>query len=162
MTVGMTPANREALISALSTLAEKIEANPPPIIGSDIFVRAAPGAGAIGSSISVTAGVGAGSLIGQRISVVAQPGQSAIGQRITVVAGDGQASAPPRGAASRQEILDAVTQLREAAKVLTSSSGSQGWINGILETVSKWGSAALSGAVSGATSAAMRFYLTGG
>ncbi|WP_291422865.1 hypothetical protein [Acidocella sp.] len=162
MTSGITPANRDALIEALSTLANEIEANPPPIIGSDIFVQGAPGAEVIGSSISVTAGQGAGGGVGQRISVVAQPGQSAIGQRITVVAGDGPVSAPPPGAGSRQEINDAVAQLRDAACVLASSSASEGWIRSIVDGVSKWGSVALSGAVSGASNAVVRFYLTGG
>lgn len=161
MTSGMTPANRDTLIEALSILANEIEANPPPIIGSNIFVQGAPGARVIGSSISVTAGPGAGGGVGQRISVVAQPGQSVIGQRITVVAGDGPMSVPPRGAGSRQEINDTATQLREAARVLASSSASEGWIKGILGAVSNWGSAALSGAVSGASNAVVRFYLTG-
>lgn len=162
MSEGMTPHNRGALADALSALAAEIEAHPPLIVGSDIFVHAAPGARAIGSSISVTVGPGAGSSVGQRISVVAQPGQSVIGQRITVVAGGGPIQAPSPGASSQEEINSTVIQLRDAAKALASSSASEGWIRGILTTVSRWGSSALSGAVSGASNAAMRFYLTGG
>jgi len=161
MTEGMTPANRSALISALVALADEIMANPPLIIGSDISVQAAPGASATGLAISVTAGPGAGSGVGQRIHIVAQPGQSVIGQRITLGVGAGQTPAPPAGARSQQEISDTVTQLRDAAQALASSPASESWIKGILRTISAWGSAALSGAVSGASNAATRFYLTG-
>ena len=160
MTDGATLVDRHTLIKALSTLADAIEANPPLIVGSDIFVQAALGAHAVGSHISVTAGAGAGSGVGQRISVVAKPGQSVIWQRITVVVGDVPPSAPSPGASSQQEVDNAVAQLRDAARVLASTSASQGWINGVLSTVSKWGAQALSDAISGASNAVMTFYLT--
>lgn len=153
--------NRGALIHALLTMAETIEGNPPPIVGSDIFVHAAPGARAIGSSISVTAGPGAGSGVGQRVSVVAQSGQTVIGQRITVVVGGDPVQPPPSGASSQEDISHVVVQLREAANVLSSTDASRGWIEGLLDKVSKWGSPALSGAVSGASNALARFFLTG-
>jgi len=160
VTACMTPENRSALIGALVDLADQIEANPPVIIGSDIFVQGAPGARAVGSHISITSGDGRGSGVGQRISVVAQPGQSVIGQRITVVASGGPIPVTPTGAGSRKEIDDAVKQLREAAEALKSSSASGTWIESILSTVSNWGSSALSGAISGASNAVVRFYLT--
>jgi hypothetical protein len=155
---------RQALIAALTDLAASIEKNPPPIVGSDIFVHAAGGGHAVGSSISVTAGPGSGSGTGQRISVVAnRPGQTVIGQRIVVVAGGdaGSVVPPPAGAQSVQEVDDTVQQLRDAAKALETSPASQSWIKGILAGAEKWGSAALSGAISGATNAATRFYLAG-
>lgn len=156
-----TQDRRQALIDALTSLADKIETSPPPVIGSDIFVRAGPGASAIGSSISVVAGGGGAGGVGQRISVVAQPGQSVIGQRITMVVGDGPTQAPPAGASSQSEIAEVVAELRDAAKVLASSSGSETWVKGILKKATAWGSAALTGAISGASNAAMKFYLTG-
>jgi hypothetical protein len=162
MSTGMTSENRQALIDALNLLAAAIEANPPPIIGSDIFVQAGPGASAVGSSISVTAGRPGSSGVGQRISVVAGPGQSVIGQRVTVIAGgDGAVRAPAPGAGSPDEVSDAISQLRDAAQTLASSPASKGWIESTLNKVSGWGSSALSGAISGASNAAMRFYLTG-
>lgn len=165
MSDGMTNENRAALIGALKALAGAIEQNPPAIVGSDIFVHAAGGGHAVGSSISVTAGPGSGTGVGQRIEVVAnKPGQTVIGQRITVVAGGpaGQVARPPAGASSQQEIDDAVQQLKDAAAALESSPASKGWIDGILTKVGKWGSPVLSGAISGATNAATRFYLGAG
>jgi hypothetical protein len=161
MANGMTQENRRALIDALLDLATEIEKSPPLIIGSDIFVQASHNSRVVGSSISVDAGSEGGSGVGQRVSVVAQPGQSVIGQRITVVARAGASQAPPSGALSEGEIIDAVAQLKEAASALVSSPASEGWIGGMLKKVASWGSAALSGAISGATNAATRFYLTG-
>lgn len=161
MTDDKNDQNRRALITALNNLASSIEASPPPIIGNDIFVHATGGGSAIGSSVSVTAGPGGGSSVGQRISVVAnRPGQSVIGQRIVVVAGGApqQVAALPSGAKSSEEIDDTIRQLREAAKALESSPASESWIKGVLATAEKWGSAALSGAISGASNAAARFY----
>ena len=158
---GMTPENRASLIAALSSLADGIEANPPTIIGNDIFLHAAPGANAIGSHISVNVGPNAGRSVGQRISVVAQPGQSVIGQRITLVSGNGPVQPHASGASSQEKIHQAIAQLRDAATALASSPASEGWIKSILNTVTAWGGPALNAVIEGASGALTRFYLTG-
>jgi hypothetical protein len=158
----MDAETRIDLIKSLEILASEIEKSPPPIIGSDIFVQTSNGGSAIGSSISITAGSGANSMIGERITVVAnKPGQTVIGKRITMVAGDGPAVAPPSGASSAAEIDATVQQLIEAANTLRKTDASKGWIQSLLDKASSWGTPALSGAISGASNALVRFYFTG-
>jgi len=147
----------------LNDLASEIEKFPPAIIGSDIFVHSSNGGRAIGSSISITAGSGGGAMVGERITVIAdKPGQTVIGKRITMVVGDGPAIAPPSGASSQTEIDEIIQQLREAAGILKDTNASKGWIKSLLDKVSSWGTPALSGAISGASNAMTKFFLTGG
>lgn len=165
MSKDISPENRKLLVSALEALAATIERFPPPIVGSDIHVHAAPGAGSVtGQSISMTvSGSATGPTSGERISVVAGPGQSVIGKRITVSVG----GPPPvesifQAPQSMEEISDVVVQLRAAIKTLETSDASKSWIAGLLAQADRWGSAALSGAISGATNAMTRAYLSGG
>jgi hypothetical protein len=159
----ITAENRKQLIAALEDLATTIERSPPPIVGSEINVYAASGSGSvIGQTTSVTAaGPGAGSVYGERISAIAtRPGQSVTGKIINVVAG----GPPPdqsqfQGPQSAAEVDDMIHQLRDAAKALETSDAPKSWIAGILPQVERWGWAALSGAISGATNALTRAYL---
>jgi hypothetical protein len=66
----------------------------------------------------------------------------------------------PQNLPSMEEVTNTILQLREAAKALETSDASKARIAGLLAQVERWGSAALSGAMSSATNAMTKAYLS--
>jgi hypothetical protein len=66
----------------------------------------------------------------------------------------------PQNPPSIEEVTSTILQLREAAKALETSDASKSCIAELLAQVERWGSVALSGAISGATNAMTRRYLS--
>lgn len=132
------------------------------IIGSDISVHAASGAGSvIGQSLLVAIdGSATGEVVGQRVSVSAdRPRQSLIGQRISV--GIGRPPPVENRAPQREEVNDTIGQLREAAKALKTSDAPRSWVTGLLTRVERWEVPALSGAISGVAGAMTQWAIGG-
>lgn len=151
----------DELIKALQELADAIEANPPPIVASDIRIHASSGS-VVGQSINMKVGPnGGGSAVGQRIFIVAdRPGQTVIGQRINLtLGGEFSPEKEPQLPSSANEIDALVNQLRSASDTLKATTSSRTWISGLVDQASKWGHSAISGAVSGAANALVRAHL---